>query len=293
MSGAIAALRRDLGDNLFVRAGGGIVLTPGGQRLASIAAEILGLGDRARRAVREARGEAALLRVAATSDVSEHAAAALLNAFTRRAPNVEVSVAVEPGDAFADLLGQRRADVALGPRSAGDRALGLESVPFLRCRQVVVAGRRHRLAGAGELAPSALAGERWLVGPAGVAPTTPTGRFLARARLDPSEVLAFPSDAAAVSAAADGEGVMLAIAHAVLPALRGGRIVHLHVRGTPVDDLWHASTLAPDRRTDAAWALRRFVTTPEATQAMLSGGEGVPAGRFRPTTYVTLWSEPG
>jgi hypothetical protein len=24
--------------------------------------------------------------------------------------------------------------------------------------------------------------------------------------------------------------------------------------------------------------------------AMLSGGAGVPAGRFRPTTYVTLWS---
>ena len=32
------------------------------------------------------------------------------------------------------------------------------------------------------------------------------------------------------------------------------------------------------------------MSTPEAVQAMLSGGAGVPAGRFRPTTYVTLWS---
>jgi hypothetical protein len=48
--------------------------------------------------------------------------------------------------------------------------------------------------------------------------------------------------------------------------------------------------LAPDRRTPAAWALRRFVTTPEATQAMLARAGGVPAERFRPPVHVTIWS---
>src|SRR5690606_25388004 len=43
VSGAVAALRRELGDELFVRRGGRLVLTRGGTRLAAVAAEVLGL----------------------------------------------------------------------------------------------------------------------------------------------------------------------------------------------------------------------------------------------------------
>jgi hypothetical protein len=32
------------------------------------------------------------------------------------------------------------------------------------------------------------------------------------------------------------------------------------------------------------------VTTPEAMHAMLARSRGVPAGRFKPAVYVTLWS---
>src|SRR4051794_29430753 len=42
VSAAVAALRRELGDQLFVRVGGGIRLTPGGERVAAGAAEIMG-----------------------------------------------------------------------------------------------------------------------------------------------------------------------------------------------------------------------------------------------------------
>src|SRR5919201_1258198 len=170
VSGAVAALRRDLGDELYVRAGGGIELTAGGRRLVALAAEMLGLADQARRAVREARGEAALLRVVATSTVAEHVAAPLLDAFTRRTPNVEVSLAVQPAGALAAHVLERRADVALGPRPPGETAPGIESVPFLRWRLIVVAGPGHRLARRRELSPAALAGERWLLGPAGGQP---------------------------------------------------------------------------------------------------------------------------
>jgi len=48
VSAAVGALRRELGDALFVRAGGGINLTPGGRRLASAAQEILMLAETAR-----------------------------------------------------------------------------------------------------------------------------------------------------------------------------------------------------------------------------------------------------
>ena len=53
VSVAVAALRKELGDELFVRNGRGIALTPGGRRLAALGGEILGLAEQARRSVQE------------------------------------------------------------------------------------------------------------------------------------------------------------------------------------------------------------------------------------------------
>jgi LysR family transcriptional regulator, low CO2-responsive transcriptional regulator len=155
---------------------------------------------------------------------------------------------------------------------------------------VVGAGSSHRLSRRRDIAPAELAGERWLVGPAGAGPETAVGAFLERHRLAPEELEAFPTYAAAARAAAAGEGVALAITHTVLDDLRRGSLARLDVRGTPVERLWYASALGPDRRSAQAWALLRFITTPEATQAMLARSGGVPADRFRSPVYVTLWS---
>jgi LysR family transcriptional regulator, low CO2-responsive transcriptional regulator len=57
-----------------------------------------------------------------------------------------------------------------------------------------------------------------------------------------------------------------------------------------MDGMWHAATLGAERSSREASALRRFVTTPEATQAIVARPGGVPAGRFRPPVYVTIWS---
>src|SRR5687767_12196429 len=112
VSAAVAALRRDLGDELVVRFGNGMRLTPGGERLAAAAAEILGLEDRLRRSVSEA-GE--LLRLVVAPPVAEYVSAPLLDAFTRRRPEVEVAQEVAAVEDFPALLRDRRADVALGP----------------------------------------------------------------------------------------------------------------------------------------------------------------------------------
>jgi LysR family transcriptional regulator, low CO2-responsive transcriptional regulator len=287
VSGAIATLRRELGDALLVRSGGGLTLTPGGARLAAAASEILGLAEQARRGIEEARGERASLRIVATSDVAEYVAAPLVDAFTRRTTGTEVEVHVEAPDAFAPMLTDRVADIALGPRP--EPADGLDATPFLRYRLIVVAAPGHRLAGIRHLPAAALAGERWLVGPSGAGPGTDVGRFLERHALAPDDVRAFSTHAAAAIGAEGGRGVMCSVAHTVMDELRRGALVRLDVRGTPVEQLWYATTLRPERRPDAASALRRFVVTPEATQAMLARSGGIPAGRFRPPLYVTLW----
>jgi len=284
VSAAVAALRRDLGDALFIRAGNGIRLTPGGERLAAAAAEIIGLEDRLRREVGEARGERGLLRLAVSPTVAEYVSAPLLDAFTRRWPTLEVAQEVAAAEDFAALLADRRADVALGP--APTPAPGIESVAFLRYKLVVVAGPRHRLAGRRDLPLAALRGERWLVGPA----DADLASFFAERGLPAPEQGAFSTEAAAQAAAAAGEGVMLVIAHTALDALRHGALARLDVRGTPREGLWHAATLSGDRRSPVADALCRFVTTSDATQAIVARPGGVPAGRFRPPVYVTIWS---
>src|SRR5258708_39028836 len=72
VSVAVAALRRELGDGLFVRHGRGIELTAGGRRLAAPAAANLGLAGQPRRSVAESPGEPRRSQAVAASLVSSH-----------------------------------------------------------------------------------------------------------------------------------------------------------------------------------------------------------------------------
>jgi LysR family transcriptional regulator, low CO2-responsive transcriptional regulator len=286
VSGAVGALRRELGDALYVRRGGVIELTPGGRRLAGAAGSILELADDARRAVREAGSVEAPLRVAVTASVGELAAQPLLDAFTRRHPGLDIALRVARGAEFADLLTDGHVDVTLGPRVRLEGPPAIESEPFLRYNLVVVAAPGHALAGSHAVAPAALVGTPWLLGPSGTDPSTATGAFLARQAIAPQRSRTFPNLAAALAQVAAGRGVTLAVAHSVRDELERGALVVLDVRGTPLQGLWHASVLGPDRRTPAADALRRFVTLPEATRAMLARTGGVPHERSRPAIHT-------
>jgi LysR family transcriptional regulator, low CO2-responsive transcriptional regulator len=288
VSVAVAALRRELGDDLFVRDGRGIALTPGGRRLAALAGEILGLAEQARRSVPNAPEQPGLVQVAATSIVAEHIGP-LLDAFGEHNPEVEIAVEAVPGASFADLLEHGRADIAFGPRPGPEQAATIASVPFLRCRLIIAAAARHPLARHRDVAPAALRGVRWLVGPPDIDPTTTVGQFFERHALAPADIGAYTSHAAAIAAAAAGEGIVLTLAHSVRAETRLGTLVPVDVRGTPFVELWNASTLGPERTLPAALALQRFATTPEATHAMSAGRAGTMSARVRPAVHVTLW----
>ena len=288
VSVAVAALRRELGDELFVRDGRGIALTPGGRRLAALAGEILGLAEQARRSVPDSPGQSRHIRMTATSIVAEHIGP-LIEAFTTRDAGLEISVEPASGGSFAELLEHRRADIALGPHPGPERSATIASVPFLRCRLIIAAAPGHRLAGTREIAPADLAGERWLVGPPDIDPTTMAGLFFTRNGIAPADVAAYTSHAGAIAAAAAGEGIILTLAHSVIDEVRRRSLSRLDVRGTPIPEIWHASTLGLGRALPAALALQRFATTPEATQAMSSGRAGTISTRARPAVHVTLW----
>lgn len=289
VSVAVAALRKELGDELFVRDGRGIAFTAGGRRLATLAGEILGLAEQARRSVHDSPGQPRMMQVAVTGLVAEHISP-LIDAFSARDPDLEVAIEQVHGDSMAELLEQRRADIAFGPPPAADRAATIASVPFLRCRLIVAASPSHPLAGRREIEPAELEQARWLLGTPELDATTGAGLLFTRSSISPAELVPYTSHAAAVAAAIAGDGIVLAPVSTVSAELRRRALMRLDMRGTPMLEMWHASTLGFGRALPAALALQRFATSPEATQAISTGRSGSASSRARPRPHVTLWS---
>lgn len=285
VSGALAALRKHLGDPLVASGPTGMELTAGGQRLVGIASQMVNLAAEAEAAIRHAQGAPELLRVVATSTLAEYVAPPVLSAFAARTGNVEATVGLAGPEEMPALLQERLADVALGPRLAG-----VDCEPLMRYRLVLVVGRRHRLVTEGRVPASVLTDQDWLVDPSGADPAGVVGSLVERLRVPDHRVRVFASQAAAWAAAADGHGVAPAVTHLVAREVERGTLVVLPVEGTPLDLLWYVSTVAHDRRSVAATKLRRFLVTPDAMQVMHRADGSVPASRFRPPVYVTIWS---
>jgi molybdate transport repressor ModE-like protein len=284
VSQALTALRQHLGDQLVSRGPGGMTLTAGGSRLLATASQIVVLGAEAHAAVRAAQGAPEQLRVVASPTFAEFVASPLTEAFRRRfAGPLEVSAGVAATHEMAVLVGNRLADVAIGPSVAGDPSLPVVSEPIFRYRLVVVTAGHSRLRGGPQQ-------WRWLVDPSGTDPESDTGQLLAALRIGEDMIGVFPNQTAAWAAAADGAGVAPAVEHLVTQQLRRGELSLVDVPGTPVDGCWHVTLLERQHRSTVASALRRFLTTPEAMQLMRAPTAGVPPSRFRPPVYVTIWS---
>ncbi|HSN37894.1 MAG TPA: LysR family transcriptional regulator [Arthrobacter sp.] len=293
VSSALTALRQDLGDPLFVRAAGGIALTPGGRALADYAQDIVGLADQARWEVSNATNDAGRLKIASTAPFAEHAAGRLLDLFTKRAPGASVDVVVESAGDLASLLQERAYDIALGARPTAGTAVtgpGLECVPFLRYQRALVAAPQHPLAGLhGPVSVARLLDRPWFAGPAGIQERSEEGRWLASLGVVP-EIIRLSSETEALAAVRAGEGIMLALGHIVRAELQSGVLVRLPVVGTPVTGLWWASTLDHRRTTTLARTLQRFAGTADATAAMIAPGGSRGLERRGSKFHVALWS---
>ena len=298
VSAALAALRQDLGDPLFVRAHGGIALTPGGRALAEHAQDIVGLADRARWEVAHAQTETGRLKIVATAPFAEHAAGRLLDLFTRRVPGASVDVVVEEAEDIASLMLERVYDIALGarpprrngtlPSASGD--VDLDSVPFLRYQRIVVAAAGHPLAALhGPVALAELLRRPWFAGPAGIQAASEEGRWLASQAVAP-EIVRLSSETEALAAVRAGEGTMLAMGHIVRAEIRSGSLIRVPVVGTPISGLWWASTLDRRRATTMARNLQRFAGTADATAAMVAPGGSRGLERRGSKFHVALWS---
>jgi LysR family transcriptional regulator, low CO2-responsive transcriptional regulator len=303
VSSAIASLRIEFGDPLFTRTSTGITLTPGGRTLASHAEEIVGLAEDTRRDVAHASATEWELRVLATGSFAEHAAGRLFDLFGKWVASDAVDVIVEDADDIATMLRERAYDIALGARPALAASLGLELIPFFKYQRVMVASARHPLASVrGPIPISRLLSVPWFAGPGGFEPLTEEGRWFGRLPALP-EVVELTSETDALSAVAGGEGVMLALGHVAAPRIRdrtehrpesgsaqSADLVQLPVADTPISGLWWATTLDGGRATESAQILQRFVTTAEATTAIVSSAGSRGLSRRGNKFHVALWS---
>ena len=287
VSGHVAALRKELGDDLFKRTGSGISFTPGGLRLASRAVEMLGLQDQTMHEVRAAGDGQRVLRIAVSSLFGEVAAPGLIELFSTRADDLQVEMSVSAPDQFARLLASRSVDVAMGPTSKSHPE-SIRTKEFLRYQVIAVVGPTHVLAGRQANARQ-LTEQTWLLGPSAVDSTSVASRMLRRYGVPEANQRIFQNHSAAVAEAAAGNGVALCAAHAVTPELAGGRLIRLKAPGGNDDGTWAASWLRHEATSPLVNELVRFTSTPRAIQAMLTGS-GTNIARFRPRVHVTLWS---
>src|SRR6202035_5450185 len=266
VSQAITALRQDLGDQLITRSQAGMTLTPGGTRLLGTASQIVVLGAEAHAAVRAAQGAPEQLRVVATSTFAEFVAGPLLEAFRRRfAGAVEITTGVAAAGELGVLIANRLPGVACGPGVTGEHELPIVSEPIFKYRLVVVGpGETPGPGGStGQARPRGPARQwRWLVDPSGTDPGSETARLLRRLGVADSNTGVFQSQTAALAAAADGSGVAPAIEHLVSHQLRRGEVSLVDLPGFPVEEVWYVTMLERERRSTAASALRRFLSTP-------------------------------
>lgn len=287
VSAAVAALRADLGDVLFVRTATGIALTPGGRALASRARELVRLADRTRREVGEAATSLGRLLLVATAACAEHVVGSVVDAYSRSVPRAAVEVSIGSVECAAAALDDGTADLAIGLRPLPVDGQSVESVPFLRYARVAVVAPGHPLAGPARPGMARLGAHPWLTGPSGWEPGSAEARWAADT-CAVRDVVPLESEAAALARVRDGEGVMLALGHAVREDLRSGAVVRVPVPGTPVSGLWWSSVPGAGRATPAARALQRFLTTPEATTALMARPGR--SERRHPRVRVELWS---
>ncbi len=240
----------------------------------------------AEQAARASTNAPELLRVVASSSIADSMGPAALQSFTAKIAHVEVNLGVATTQQMTALLHERLADVALGPFPLADTQ-GLSIQPLLRWRMATVGQPGHH---AGLINIAELANQRWLVDPSGRDPASMVGKLLDRLRVPEERILVFANQDAALSAASRGEGIVPAIDHLLVPDLASQGLVRLPVAGTPIDDMWHVMTLSSERRSAAAARLVRFLSTPDALMEMHRAGSGIPATRFRPPIYVTIWS---
>lgn len=249
VSSALAALSRELGCELFERAGRGIRLTDAGRAFAPYAEDVLGLLDDGRTAAREAAAVGARrLQIAAVATAAESFVPVLMRAFSDEHPEVELTLVVGNRQDVLERVMSHDADVAVTGKPPGSERLVAE--PFMENQIVCITAPDDPAASAGPLAAADLSERAWLLREAGSGTRALNEQFLAEHGLDP-QTLTLGSNGAIKQAARAGLGVSLLSRAAVETELESGWLGEIRLIDGPETRPWFVlrSAVGPSRPT--------------------------------------------
>ena len=236
VSSAIAALGRELGCELFERAGRGIRLTEPGIAFRPYADDVVGLLEHGRHAAREAAEVAARrLRIAAVTTAAESFVPPLMRVFASSHPDVELALDVGNREYVFERVSSHLADVAISGEPPADERLVAE--PLLENRIVCITSADDPLAAAGPVRADELAHRAWLLREPGSGTRALGEEFLGERGLSP-ETLTLGSNGAIKQAARAGLGVSLLSRAAVEPELTAGWLGEITLSDGPAPRLW-------------------------------------------------------
>lgn len=247
VSSAIAALGRELGCELFERAGRGISLTDAGTAFVPYAADVIGLLEQGREAAREAANMAARrLRIAAVTTAAESFVPPLMRAFSAGHPDVELTLDVGNRDYVFDRVLNHAADVAISGKPPADDRLVAEALSDNEIACITAPddpAARGKPVDAAELAP-----RPWLLREPGSGTRVLGEQFLAERGLSP-KTLTLGSNGAIKQAARAGLGVSLISRAAVEAELASGWLGEIRLTDGPPSRPWFVlrSAIGPVR----------------------------------------------
>jgi LysR family transcriptional regulator, low CO2-responsive transcriptional regulator len=266
VSGALAALSKEMGERLVERDGRGLRPTPAGAAFLPHAERVLATLEDATAAVREAADPTRLrLRLAATETAAEHLVPVLWRAFRQRHPDVELSLEVGNRAAVNRLLDRYQADIGIGGRPVEKR---LRSVPFLENEFVLVTAADDPRARRGPVGLDDLVNATWLVREPGSGSREVTAELLAAGGIARPKLVEIGSDGAIKGSVGLGLGVALVSRRAVEAELAAGTLAMIGLTGGTPTRAWHALFAVDAPRRTAADAFLTFVRRGDAAHAL-------------------------
>jgi LysR family transcriptional regulator, low CO2-responsive transcriptional regulator len=265
VSSAVAGLGRELGCELFERAGRGIRLTPAGRAFAPYAKDVLGLLDQGRAAAREAAaGAGRKLEIAAVTTAAESFVPGVMRAFAEQHPEVELTLVVGNRQDVLERVLAHSADVAITGKPPGDE--GLLAQPFMDNQIVCITAPEDPAAGERVIEAAELSDRVWLLREPGSGTRALGEEFLAEHGLEPRR-LTLGSNGAIKQAARAGLGISLLSRAAVATELEAGWLAELQLAGAPQARPWFLlrSAVGPVRA--AAEVFSEFVMAQGAENA--------------------------
>lgn len=265
VSAALAALSKDLGVRLTERLGRSVRLTPAGETFVPYAADVLGLLEQGRRAVREVVDAAAReVRIAAVTTAAEYVVPPLLRRFSDLHPDVALTLEVGNRERVFRRLLDHEADVAIGGSPPDDGRLVGRA--FLRNEIVLIVPPDDDLAGRRSVTFADLGERTWLLREEGSGTRALVEGLLARHGIRP-RTLTLGSNGAIKHAVRMALGVSLQSRAAVDLELRTRLLATVPLRGLPVRH-WYALTSATGPARPAVNCFLDFVASDEAETAI-------------------------